>query len=257
MSTEQKSILQHLPLWGHRTCPVTAARALVLPSEDWIFPGLPSSNLFVADEPKHVQKLIQRLGGTILTRHEYVLDYIVPHLPDVVEIPLVQNIHNFIVSNLPSWPEHAKLRLSTARLIPDRNGKLQYPSSLYDSYDLVFASAFASDDSAFPHTDLNRMQSNNLGVNWQLTKEAFIKAFNVWTTTTKTMTLLYGGGRGKYGKHLQLAWDALRGHKRKLLHLPRIILCQSINIFTTERSHIGTAITGASILSLYLPPGSS
>lgn len=127
-SAKELSVLNYLSLWAHCRPPVSVARALVLPSEDWVFPGLAFGHGFVSSEPQLVRELIEYLGGTRLTRHDYVLTYIVPHLAEFIndtQIQSIQNLHSFIVRNLPSRPDHAKSRLSKAPLIPDRNRKLR------------------------------------------------------------------------------------------------------------------------------------
>ena len=135
------------------------------------------SGTFLTDESPLVQECIQLLGGKSLTSHQYILDNVIPSLPETVadfQIPSIQQFLDFILRNLSGWSQLVKSQLLQAALIPDRNLRLKVPSTLFDAREPVFAAAFRGKRSFFPHQSLTTLQLHNLGVNSTLTKTTFL-----------------------------------------------------------------------------------
>ena len=178
------AVLRHLPLWRSSavdTCPsptVSAAKAILLPSRDWIFQGLVVNVTFLSNESPLVQELIRLLGGKSLTSHQYILENVIPNLPTIVtdsQIPSIQQFLDFVLRNLSEWPQSIQSQLFRAALIPDRNLRLKVPSTLFDAQEPVFAAAFRGEKSLFfPHQSLTMLHLRNLGVNSTLTKQTFL-----------------------------------------------------------------------------------
>src|SRR5947207_15385712 len=111
-------VLRHLPLWksslanNYEVTTVSAAQATLLPSKDWIFPSLPlSGNAFLFDKSPLVQEFIRLLGSKSSISYRYILDNVIPSLPEIVtdsQIPCIKKLLDFILKNIPKWPQLIK-----------------------------------------------------------------------------------------------------------------------------------------------------
>jgi len=158
---------------------IAAANAIIIPSRDWIFPGITKPSDFVlAENSSSKRDFLIFLGAEDYeSQWEFLRDYVFPALPQKASPLQLQSLRKllyFVVLHLSEWSTFQQLYVRSIKLIPDRGCTLQTPSSLYDPRHPVFEAAFRGTTSAFPNECLGPIHLAPLGVNETLTKENYI-----------------------------------------------------------------------------------
>ena len=127
--------------------------------------------------PPILRKFMGLLGVKRLDIYDYLSTYVFPYLPDMAtegKIESIKKLLGFISVHQSEWSPSEQNKIKSVRLIPNRNGRLCAPLSLYDPQEPVFNAAFGNVDSFLPSRSIPRIHLEELGVNMTLTKETFI-----------------------------------------------------------------------------------
>ena len=179
--------MSYLPVWisvldevrpgQQRVHAVAAVDALVLPGGDSFFPELTPAHIkyrIVQETPK-AQQLIEQLGGSVLSRGTYAINYVCPHLArSLPPHVLLETICTF-VQHLVDHLEPYDYVFKSNALIADRTGRLRYGRDLYESTHPIFSVAFEGNDDKFPHTLFQNLPLDQFGVQKSVTTDNFIR----------------------------------------------------------------------------------
>jgi BTB/POZ domain len=168
--------MQCLPVWeplvigaNSRLHSVAAIKAVLLPSRELFYNALTPDvwrSRFVQETPS-ARKVIKKLGGVELNVGEYVLKYVVPHLPKVLEEIQLRIFGDFLTKLHQTF---GRRKLKSAQLIPDRTGRLRIGKELYSPTNSIFINSFGNRDTHFPHQTISHIPLEKFGIQSTLTK---------------------------------------------------------------------------------------
>src|ERR1700738_3254348 len=86
-TSKQIQVLRFLPIWKSATLStfwlanVSARDALIIPSNEWIFPHITTPRRYIVEDPS-LHEFIKSLGAKSLSSYDYLFMYVFPYLPD-------------------------------------------------------------------------------------------------------------------------------------------------------------------------------
>ena len=155
------------------------------------------------DEPDLARDLIVLLGGKMLEDEEYLSNHVVPYITAMDNDPNRYRALGKLLffMNLPRRTGLLDSPFAKNRLIPNRKGEFCRAKDLYNPAERIFAVTF-TDDSKYPHPDIDINLLKKLEFNFEITKKNF-------KTCVESLDSEYGtGGSMNFYHRAREVWQA-------------------------------------------------
>ena len=216
ISQKQMSVLKHMPVWRVRNTnsTISAVNALLLPDDD-LLPGVRPPGPFVLRETEIARDLIVLLGGKMLDGEEYLSKHVVPYITAMNDDPNRYRALGKLLffMNLPRHTGLLDSPFAKSPLVPNREGEFCRAKDLYNPAERIFRVTF-TDDSKYPHPDIDINLLKKLGFNSEITKKNF-------KTCLQSLDGEYGtGGSMNFYHRAKEVWQAFGERLEKIHELP-------------------------------------